>query len=97
MAVQLRSSGELSNNRAEDKEKTDKKEEKVIGGENGKSMIERTIEIEKQVQTEEPEKSCEQKQKEKVKAYTPAVPFPQRIQKESKEEQFSNSWKFSRR
>ena len=38
---------------------------------------------------EQPEKSCEQKQKEKVKAYTHAVPFPQRIQKVKKEEQFS--------
>ena len=52
-------------------------------------MIKRTTEIEKQVQTEQPEKSSEQKQKEKVKAYTPAVPFPQRIQKAKKEEQFS--------
>ena len=52
-------------------------------------MAKRTTETKKQVQTEQPEKSCEQKQKEKVKAYTPAVPFPQRIQKEKKEEQFS--------
>ena len=52
-------------------------------------MAERTIETEKQVQTEQPKKSCEQKQKEKVKVYTPAVPFPQRIQKARKEEQFS--------
>ena len=41
------------------------------------------------MQTEQPEKSCEQKQKEKVKAYTLAVPFPQRIQKAKKEEQIS--------
>ena len=41
------------------------------------------------MQTEQPKKSCEQKQKEKDKAYTPAVPFPQRIQKAKKEEQFS--------
>ena len=52
-------------------------------------MEEKTTEIEKQVQTEQPEKSCEQKQKVKVKADTPAVPFPQRIQKSKKEEQFS--------
>ena len=51
-------------------------------------MAKRTTEIEKQVQTEQPEKSCEQKQKEKGKAYTLVVPFPQRIQK-AKEEQFS--------
>ena len=41
------------------------------------------------MQTEQPEKSCEQKHKEKIKAYTPAVPFPQRIQKAMKEENFS--------
>ena len=41
------------------------------------------------MQTEQLEKSNKQKQKEKVKAYTPAVPFPQRIQKAKKEEQFS--------
>ena len=41
------------------------------------------------MQTKQPEKSSEQKQKEKVKAYTPAVPFPQRIQKAKKEEQIS--------
>ena len=61
MAVQLRSGRELSSSRAEEKEKTDKKEEKATGGENGKSMAERTIETEKQVQTEQPKKSCEQK------------------------------------
>ena len=52
-------------------------------------MIERTTKTKKQVQTEQLEKSSEQKQKEKVKAYTPTVPFPQRIQKAKKEEQFS--------
>ena len=41
------------------------------------------------MQTEQPKKSSEQKQKEKVKAYTPEVLFPQRIQKAKKEEQFS--------
>ena len=41
------------------------------------------------MQTKQLEKSSEQKQKEKVKAYTPAVPFPQRIQKVNKEEQIS--------
>ena len=61
MAVQLRSGREMSNNRAEEKEKTNKKEEKATGGENGKSMAERTTETEKQVQTEQPKKSCEQK------------------------------------
>ena len=43
MAVQLRSGKEMSNSRTEQKEKTDQKEEKATGGENGKSMAERTI------------------------------------------------------
>ena len=79
----------MSKSRAEEKEKTDKKEEKANGGDNRKNMTERTIETEKQVQTEQPKKSSEQKQKEKVKAYTLVVPFPQRLQKAKKEEQFS--------
>ena len=49
-------------------------------------MIEMTTETEKQVQTEQPEKSSEQKKKEKDKAYTPAVPFPRRIQKVKEKE-----------
>ena len=89
MAVQLRSGKEMSNSRAEEKEKTYQKEEKATGGDNGRSKTEKTIETEKKVQTEQPEKNSEQKQKEKVKAYTPVVPFPQRIQKARKEEQFS--------
>ena len=48
-----------------------------------------TTETENKVQNEQPRENCEQKQKEKVQAYTPAVPFPQRLQKEKKEEQFS--------
>ena len=41
------------------------------------------------MQTEQPEKNSEQRQKEKVKAYTPAVPCLQRIQKAKKEQQSS--------
>ena len=52
MAVQLRSGREMSSSRAEEKEKTNKKEEKATGGENGKGMAERTTETKKQVQTE---------------------------------------------
>ena len=59
MAVQLRSGKEMSNSRAEEKEKTNKKEEKATEGDNGNSMTERTTETEKQVQTEQPEKSSE--------------------------------------
>ena len=79
----------MNNNKIEQKEKTCQKEEKTTGGENGNSMAERTKEAENQVQIESQEKSCEQKQNEKVKAYTPPVPFPQRIQKAKREEIFS--------
>ena len=47
MAVQLRSGREMKKSRAEEKEKTNQKEEKANGGDNGKNMTERTIEIEK--------------------------------------------------
>ena len=39
-------------------------------------MSEKTIDAEKQKLTEQCEKSCVLKQKEKVQAYTPAVPIP---------------------
>ena len=42
MAVQLRSGREMSNSKAEEKEKTNQKEEKATGGDHGKSMTERT-------------------------------------------------------
>ena len=90
MAVQLRSGKEVSSSsRAKNKEKTDQEEDKVNGGEDEKSMSERTTKEEKHKQIEQPEKSCGQKQKGKVQAYTPTVPFPQRLQKAKKEEQFS--------
>ena len=41
------------------------------------------------MQIVQPGENCEQKQKEKFQAYTPAVSFPQRLQKAKKEEQFS--------
>ena len=44
MAVQLRSGREISNSIAKEKEKTDQKEEKVTGGDNGRSVTERTTE-----------------------------------------------------
>ena len=37
----------------------------------------------------QPGVTCEQKQKEKIQAYTSAVPFPQRLQKTKRMEQFS--------
>ena len=90
MAVQLRSGKEVNrSSKAKNKEKTGQEEDKANGREDEKSMSERTTKEEKQKQTEQPEKSCGQKQKEKVQAYTPAVPFPHRLQKAKKEEQFS--------
>ena len=52
-------------------------------------MLEKTTEAKKKIQTKQPEVSSEQKQKEKVPAYTPTVSFPQRLQKSKSEEQFS--------
>ena len=52
-------------------------------------MPEKTTEANKKIQTEQPEESSEQKQKEKVSAYIPIVPFPQRLQKAKREDQFS--------
>ena len=76
MAVQLRSGKELSNTRAERKEKTEQEEEEETRRENRKNSSELTAETENKVHTEQQEKNCEQKQKEKVQAYTPVVPFP---------------------
>ena len=80
MAIQLRSGKEVSSSssRKENKEKIDE-EEKENGREEEKNMSEKTTDAEKQKLTEQPEKSCELKQKEKVQAYTLAVPFPQRL------------------
>ena len=89
MAIQLRSGKELSNNRAERKEKTKQEEEEEAGREHRKSSSELTTETENKVQIEQPRKNYEEQQKEKVQAYTPTVPFPQRLQKAKKEEQFS--------
>ena len=90
MAVKLRSGKEVSsNNRVENKEKTDQEEDKAIGRDDEKIMSERTTKEEKKKQTEQPEKSCGEKQKEKVQAYTLVVPLLQRLQKAKKEEQFS--------
>ena len=41
------------------------------------------------MQTEQPGVAYEQKQKEKIQAYTSTIPFPQRLQKAKREEQFS--------
>ena len=79
----------MSNSRVEKKEKTDQKEEKEIGRGDRRSNSEQTVETKKQVQTEQLGLTYEQKHKEKIQEYTSTVPFPQRLQKAKREEQFS--------
>ena len=68
----------MSNNRRKERKEETEAEQEGTGKEGEKST-----------QTEQPEGSNEQKQKEGVPAYTPTVPFPQRLQKAKREEQFS--------
>ena len=68
----------MSSSRAEKKEMTDQKEEKEIGKEDRRSNSEQTAETEKQVQLKQSGVTGEQKHKEKIQAYTSAVPFPQK-------------------
>ena len=78
MAIQLRSGKDLSSNKnTERKEETEAEKEETEKKE------------EKNNQIEQLKKSNDQKKKEGVPAYTPAVPFPQRLQKSRREEQFS--------
>ena len=78
MEIQLRSGKDLSSNK-----KTERKEE--TEAEKGETEKEE----EKNSQIEQLKGSNDQKKKEGVPAYTPAVPFPQRLQKSRREEQFS--------
>ena len=78
MAIQLRSGKDLSSNK-----KTERKEEIEAEKEENEN------EEEKNSQIEQLKGSNDQKKKEGVPAYTPAVPFPQRVQKSRREEQFS--------
>ena len=89
MAVQLRSGKELSNNIVENKERSEQEEVKETGKEDRKNNSEWAAKTENKMYTKEHGKNCEQQQKKRVQAYTPIVPFPQRLQKEKKEEQFS--------
>ena len=90
MVVQLRSSKEVGNNsKKERKEEIDAKQEDT-GKEEEKSMPEKTTEAKKKIQTKQPEGSSEQKQKERVPAYTPTVSFPERLRNAKREEQLSS-------
>ena len=78
MAIQLRSGKDLSSNKKiEGKEETEAEKEKTEEKE------------EKNSQLDQLKGSNDQKKKEGVPAYTHAVPFPQRLQKSRREEQFS--------
>ena len=78
MVIQLRSGKDLSSNKkTEGKEETEAEKEKAEEKE------------EKDSQLEQLKGSNDQKKKEGVSSYTPAVPFPQRLQKSRREEQFS--------
>ena len=68
MAVQLRSGKEVGNNRRKERKEETEAEQEETGKEGEKS-----------IQTKQPERSNKQKQKERVLAYTPTVPFPQRL------------------
>ena len=76
-----------NNSKKERKEETDKEQEET-GEEGEKSTAEKNIEEKKKIQTEQPKGSSEQKQKDKVPAYTPIVPFPQRLHKEKGKSNF---------
>ena len=79
MAIQLRSGKDLNRNKETDAEKEETKAEK-----------EKTKEkVEKNSQLEQLKGSNDQKRKEGVPSYTHAIPFPQRLQKLRREEQFS--------
>ena len=78
IAIQLRSGKDLSSNKkTEGKEETEAEKEEIEKKE------------EKNNQLEQLKGSNDQKKKEGVPAYTPAVPFPQRLQKSRREEQLS--------
>ena len=78
MAIQLRSGKDVSNNRRKERKEETETEHEETGKEGEKS-----------IHIEQLKGSNEQKQKEGVPTYTPAVPFPQRLQKARREEQLS--------
>ena len=78
MTIQLRRGKDLSNNK-----KTERKEEIEVEKEEPEKKEEKNNQIEQLKITND------HKMKEGVPAYTPAVPFPQRLQNSRKEEHFS--------
>ena len=78
MAIQLRSGKDLSSNK-----RTEWREETEVDKEDTEK------EREKNTQIEQPKGSNDQKKKQGVPAYTPSVPFPHRLHKSRRGEQFS--------
>ena len=79
----------MGNSRRKERKEGTEEEQEETGKEEKKNMQEKITEARKQAHTKQPDRSCEQEQKKKAQAYTPAVPFPQRLQKARREEQFS--------
>ena len=89
MAVTLRSDREFEKkndeNRKIEKEKQAEIEEEIKLG----SLEKAEDSKRKKVQQEQPVEERNLKKKEKVQAYMPSIPFPQRLQRAKMEEQFS--------
>ena len=90
MVVTLRSGRKLESRKEEEKKKTKKYEEEETRKEDKLRSLEFAEETKKEeVQTEQQEKIRRLKKKKEMQAYMPAVPYPQRLQKEKMEDQFS--------
>ena len=76
MAVQLRSGKEVGNNSNQGRKEEIDVEQEEARKEGEKSTPEKNTKEKKKIQTEQPKGSSEQKQKERVPAYTPTVSFP---------------------
>ena len=87
----------MSSGRAEKNEKTDQKKDKEIRKEDRRSNSEQTAETKKQVQLKQPGVTGEQKQKEKIQAFTSAVPSHKDFRRQKWRNNFPNSWKYLRK
>ena len=89
MTITLRNGRELQERRNEKKEIEEEKHTEI--GEELKQQSSEVAELDRtaKMQQEQQVEKGNLKKKEEVKAYNPQVPFPQRLQKEKLEEQFS--------
>ena len=70
MAVQLRSGKEVGNSSRKERKEGIEEEQEETEKEEKKNMPEKITEARKQAHTEQPDISCEQKQKEKAQVWT---------------------------